>query len=120
MVRSQRYLEIIDEEKLVENAGAMGELLLDGLNELAAGSDLMSNVRGRGMMLAFDLPDGRVARHLPRPAAGERAGGAQMRRALDPLPPDARPRRGDRGGRAGDRGGVVVRRPERRRAVVTG
>jgi len=59
MVRGQRYLEIIAEERLVENAGVMGKALLDGLNQLAAGSDLMSNVRGRGMMLAFDLPDGR-------------------------------------------------------------
>ncbi len=57
MVRSQRYLEIIAEENLVDNAGTMGQLLLDGLNELAQGSDLVSNVRGRGMLLAFDLPD---------------------------------------------------------------
>ncbi|MCX6028732.1 MAG: L-lysine 6-transaminase [Chloroflexi bacterium] len=59
MVRCQRYLEIMEEDRLVESAGVIGQALLDGLNQLAADSDLMSNVRGRGMMLAFDLPDGR-------------------------------------------------------------
>jgi len=60
MVRSQRYLEIIAEEELVENAAVMGEALLKGLEQLARGSDLIENVRGRGMMLAFDLPNGRA------------------------------------------------------------
>ena len=59
MVRGQRYLEIMAEDNLVENAGRMGQLLLNGLDELARKSDLISNVRGRGMMVAFDLPDGR-------------------------------------------------------------
>jgi L-lysine 6-transaminase len=59
MVRGQRYLEIIAEDGLVENAGQMGQLLLTGLTELAATSDLISNVRGRGTLVAFDLPDGR-------------------------------------------------------------
>ncbi len=58
MVRCQRYLEIMVEENLVENAGRMGQLLLDGLTGLATGSELISNVRGQGMMLAFDLPNG--------------------------------------------------------------
>jgi L-lysine 6-transaminase len=57
MVRGQRYLEIIEEESLVQNARAMGKLLLDGLIALSKGSELISNPRGRGMMLAFDLPD---------------------------------------------------------------
>jgi len=57
MVRCQRYLEIIDDEKLVANADAMGERLRDGLATLAeATGDKMSNVRGRGLMCAFDLP----------------------------------------------------------------
>jgi len=60
MVRSQRYLEIIEEENLVENAGRTGKALLDGLEQLAAGTDLIENVRGRGMLLAFDLPDTRA------------------------------------------------------------
>jgi L-lysine 6-transaminase len=60
MVRSQRYLEVIVEDDLLSNATSMGHALLEGLQELAQGSDLMSNVRGRGMMIAFDLPDPRA------------------------------------------------------------
>lgn len=59
MVRSQRYLEVIDEENLVENAAAVGEMILDRLiglaDDKAAG---ISNVRGRGLMIAFDLASG--------------------------------------------------------------
>ena len=59
MIRSQRYFEIIEEDGLVENAAAVGAKLLDGLAELArALPDTVSNVRGRGLMIAFDLPDG--------------------------------------------------------------
>jgi L-lysine 6-transaminase len=60
MVRSQRYLEIMVEDDLVSNAAIMGRSLLEGLAQLAQGSDLMSNLRGRGMMIAFDLPDPRA------------------------------------------------------------
>jgi L-lysine 6-transaminase len=60
MVRGQRYLEIIEEDCLVENAAAMGQMLLDGMRRIAASSDLIENVRGRGMFLAFDLPDPRA------------------------------------------------------------
>jgi L-lysine 6-transaminase len=57
MVRSQRYLEIMVEDGLLKNAADMGKLLLEGLAQIAQGSELISNVRGRGMMLAFDLPN---------------------------------------------------------------
>jgi L-lysine 6-transaminase len=57
MVRSQRYLEIVEAENLVHNAGVVGDLLLNGLQELAASTTYISNIRGRGLMLAFDLPD---------------------------------------------------------------
>ena len=58
MVRFQRYLEIIDEERLVDNAATVGSYLLAALEELPAEfPELVSNVRGRGLMCAFDLPD---------------------------------------------------------------
>ena len=58
MVRFGRYLEIIEEERLVENAALRGAELLAGLRELAAnGRRGMTAVRGRGLMCAFDLPD---------------------------------------------------------------
>ncbi|MCL5429786.1 MAG: L-lysine 6-transaminase [Chloroflexi bacterium] len=58
MVRSARFLEIMHEEKLLEHTTKMGERLLMGLHSLAESSkDFISNVRGRGMMVAFDVPD---------------------------------------------------------------
>ncbi len=59
MVRATRYLEIIEEEQLVNNAQEMGAHLLSGLKEIQAEfPQLISNARGRGLMCAFDLPDG--------------------------------------------------------------
>ncbi len=59
MVRSQRYFEIIEEEKLVENAAKVGAHFSAGSSALAeAFPSSCSNVRGRGLMCAFDLPDG--------------------------------------------------------------
>jgi len=65
MVRAQRYLEIMEEENLVENAAKMGERLLKGLRTIAAANPILTNARGRGLMCAFDLPDGttRTALH---------------------------------------------------------
>lgn len=58
MVRSQRFIEIMQEEKLVEHTAKMGERLISGLHSVAANSKgFMDNVRGRGMMVAFDTPD---------------------------------------------------------------
>ena len=57
MVRCQRYLEIIEEEKLVDNAASAGKRLVSGLRVIADGSgDKVTGVRGRGLMCAFDLP----------------------------------------------------------------
>jgi L-lysine 6-transaminase len=55
-VRSTHYLRIIEEERLVENARVKGERLLGSLQSLAQKHPVISAVRGRGLMLAFDLP----------------------------------------------------------------
>jgi len=61
MVRSQRYLEIIEEERLVEHAASVGAHLLARLLALQAQRpDLLSNARGRGLMCAVDFPDGAI------------------------------------------------------------
>ena len=58
MIRCRLYLEIIEEENLVENARRMGERLLGRLNDLqSAMPGLIANARGRGLFCAFDLPD---------------------------------------------------------------
>jgi len=59
MVRCQRYLEIMAEEKLVEHSARAGEHLRRGLERLQAERpELVSNARGLGLMCAIDLPDG--------------------------------------------------------------
>ena len=57
MVRFGRFLEIIHEENLVENARVIGGRLIDGLRSLEqASGGILSNSRGLGLMIAFDLP----------------------------------------------------------------
>ena len=57
MVRSRRLLEIIERDRLFDRAAATGAWLLSQLNEVQDRfPDLVSNVRGRGLMCAFDLP----------------------------------------------------------------
>ena len=59
MVRAQRFFEVIDDEKLVENAAKVGPFFLGELQHFADEfPNLVSNVRGRGLMAAFDLPSG--------------------------------------------------------------
>ena len=58
MVRSKKIIEIIEEENLVENAKTIGEYLLDKLHQLGVlHPHKISNIRGKGLMCAFDLPD---------------------------------------------------------------
>jgi len=55
MIRCQKYLEIIEEEKLVKNAEIEGKHLLESLQSLEEKySDKISNARGLGLMCAFD------------------------------------------------------------------
>ncbi|MCK5447782.1 MAG: L-lysine 6-transaminase [Gemmatimonadetes bacterium] len=64
MVRSARYLEIIEEDRLVENAARVGAHLQASLERLQGEHKMVSNVRGLGLMIAFDLPDGRTRDEL--------------------------------------------------------
>jgi L-lysine 6-transaminase len=66
MVRSMRFLEIIETERLVDNARVVGAELLEGLVALERElGGLIRNARGRGLMIAFDLetPEARNAAH---------------------------------------------------------
>lgn len=89
-VRCTRYLELMEEERSVENAKVQGAFLLSELQRLATGSELLSNARGAGLIVAVDASTGelrdRIIRHafdegllvLP---CGER--GIRFRPALD-------------------------------------
>jgi L-lysine 6-transaminase len=57
MVRGRRYIEIIEQEKLIQRAATTGAFFLNELQKLAGEFFSVSNVRGKGLMLAFDLPD---------------------------------------------------------------
>ncbi|GJQ27033.1 MAG: L-lysine 6-transaminase [Phycisphaerae bacterium] len=57
MVRSTHLLTIYERENLADNARRMGERFLQQLQNLAAEEPCITAVRGRGLMLAFDLPD---------------------------------------------------------------
>jgi len=57
MVRSTHNLGIIEQEDLVVHAATVGVELLDSLQALAVDEPIITAVRGRGFILAFDLPD---------------------------------------------------------------
>jgi L-lysine 6-transaminase len=61
MVRSRRMLEVIDREGLFAHAAKAGDWLLGELTAVARRHPgLPGNVRGRGLMCAFDLPSARA------------------------------------------------------------
>ena len=58
MVRAMMYCEVIEENNILDNVVKQGEYLLEKLTELQENyPDIVSNVRGTGLMCAFDLPD---------------------------------------------------------------
>lgn len=57
MVRCRRFIDIIEDESLLSNASRIGALLVDKLQRLADELPaLLASPRGRGMLIAFDLP----------------------------------------------------------------
>jgi Ornithine/acetylornithine aminotransferase len=46
-------LEVIEQENLVQNAAEVGDYLMKGLQEIPQ----LQNVRGRGLMIGFDVPE---------------------------------------------------------------
>ena len=59
MVRFTIYLEVIEQENLVQKATENGNYLLSKLHELEADHPrLVSNARGKGLFCAYDLPSG--------------------------------------------------------------
>ncbi|MGH8886079.1 MAG: L-lysine 6-transaminase [Egibacteraceae bacterium] len=91
MVRARRFLEVIEAEGLIDRAATLGKRLLCGLEGLAeVCPSLVDNVRGRGLLCAFDLASGalrdefvtrlRREEHVVVLAGGERA--VRLRPAL--------------------------------------
>ena len=57
MVRSSKILQFIKEDNLIENAANTGKYLQDKLTLLSQEFPQITNVRGKGLMAAFDFPD---------------------------------------------------------------
>ena len=97
MVRATRVLEVIAADKLVANAAAVGTVLVQGLQEIARSfPDLVAQVRGRGLMIAFDLPDQEMRARTVAAARNEGllllpcgASSIRFRPFLDVTPEDA-------------------------------
>lgn len=65
MVRAAKYLEIIGEDELVENAKTVGEYLLAGIKELEREfPKLISQPRGLGLMCSFNMPDPEIRKEF--------------------------------------------------------
>ncbi|RRQ26999.1 L-lysine 6-transaminase [Rhodococcus sp. Eu-32] len=83
MVRARRILEVMESEKLVARAAVLGEHLLTRLQGAALRHSAITEVRGRGLMCAFTMPDAasrdrllddlRVVEHVLVLGCGERA-----------------------------------------------
>ena len=59
MMRFKKYLEIIQDENLVDNAAVVGDYLLGRLTDMQHKYPaLLSNARGKGLYAAIDLPNG--------------------------------------------------------------
>lgn len=57
MVRATQILQIVQDDQLCDHAAAVGGYLKTQLEGLAAKYEQISNVRGKGLLCAFDLPD---------------------------------------------------------------
>lgn len=58
MVRFKLILEVIEQENLLDNVNKQGAYLKEELLKLQENKTTISNVRGFGLLLAFDLPTG--------------------------------------------------------------
>ncbi|WP_158993587.1 L-lysine 6-transaminase [Mucilaginibacter sp. L196] len=57
MVRSSKIMEIIAEDNLCDNAAKMGDYLQDQLADIAEKHTIITNIRGKGLLTAFDFPN---------------------------------------------------------------
>lgn len=73
MVRCEAYLRILEAEDLIGNAARTGAVLLAGLQEVARRvPGIIDNVRGRGLLCAFDATDPTARRDIIQAAFDER------------------------------------------------
>jgi L-lysine 6-transaminase len=59
-LRAARIVDTVAADELAKAADEGGKTLLGGLGMIADRDDRMTNVRGRGLIVAFDLPSGEI------------------------------------------------------------
>ncbi|MGH3580789.1 MAG: aspartate aminotransferase family protein [Mycobacterium sp.] len=64
MAAAAAVLDVIEDEKLVANALEVGSALRSELTRLAAGSEVVVEVRGAGLYIGVEVDDRDTARHL--------------------------------------------------------
>lgn len=74
-------IKVIEEEGLVENSRAMGELMLQGLKEIAQGSDIIGDVRGKGLLIGVELVRDKTSK-AHNPEATKKLVEAMMQRGV--------------------------------------
>ncbi|QQD14716.1 L-lysine 6-transaminase [Sphingobacterium sp. UDSM-2020] len=57
MIRFKLILEVIEQEKLIEQIPKKGEHFIQKLEALASKHEQISNIRGKGLFIAFDFPN---------------------------------------------------------------
>ena len=57
MVRATKILEIIEEDKLCDKAAETGKYLQEQLRQIANENPIVSGIRGKGLLTAFDFAD---------------------------------------------------------------
>src|SRR5262249_3293509 len=58
MIRCTRILQIMEEDRILESVTEVGAYFQSRLQAWAQKTSTIRNVRGRGLMIAFDLPNG--------------------------------------------------------------
>ncbi len=90
MVRARRIFEVIERDRLVDRARLTGAHLLSALRQLADRHPQITDVRGRGLMCAIDLPSPRRTQRRPDAPVHRRARPHDRNRfARNPFPATA-------------------------------
>jgi 4-aminobutyrate aminotransferase-like enzyme len=79
---AQATLDVIRDEQLLKNAEKMGQLMRDGLKEIAACYEGIGDVRGAGLYIGVEMVKDRTTREPDAAAASTMVNGLRERRVL--------------------------------------
>ena len=75
-------LEVIERERLVDNAREIGKALIDGLDQLAERYEVIGDVRGAGLFVGLELVKDRAAKTPDAEATARIVNGLREKRVL--------------------------------------